>query len=183
MQSDRNLRHFGSVAPWAERDQARADGRKTYSTGKPCANGHLALRRVASRRCVACENAKMQKRSAEDAARYYAIRRASIEADRGAEMLRNSRKSAKQRGIQHSITAADISFGENCPCCGIEFDPKVSTIRTNDTACPSLDRLDNTKGYVPGNVHVICLRCNWVKGGATLREIRNVVAYMESHLL
>lgn len=39
------------VMTWS---QARNDGHQTYFTGKPCARGHLAVRRVVSHACVEC---------------------------------------------------------------------------------------------------------------------------------
>jgi hypothetical protein len=44
---------------------------------------------------------------------------------------------------------------------------------------PSLDRIDNTKGYVPGNVWVISWRANDLKRNATLEELKLLVAALE----
>ena len=41
---------------------------------------------------------------------------------------------------------------------------------TNLWAVPSIDRIDNTKGYVPGNVIVMSHRANKLKGDATKEE-------------
>lgn len=42
----------------AIKQQAIADGKKHYISDKPCKNGHLALRDVASGTCMACIQAK-----------------------------------------------------------------------------------------------------------------------------
>lgn len=41
----------------------------------------------------------------------------------------------------------------------------------------SLDRIDNSKGYVRGNVMVISLRANAIKNNATAEELTAVAAY------
>lgn len=43
---------------------------------------------------------------------------------------------------------------------------------------PTVDRFDNDRGYVPGNVFVISWRANNLKRNATIEELIRVVAYM-----
>ncbi len=42
----------------------------------------------------------------------------------------------------------------------------------------SLDRIDNSKGYIPGNVAVISWRANLIKNSSTLEELEAVVAWL-----
>jgi hypothetical protein len=42
----------------------------------------------------------------------------------------------------------------------------------HDPAGASLDRIDRSKGYVPGNVRVISLRANLLRKDITHRELR-----------
>ena len=51
--------------------------------------------------------------------------------------------------------------------------------RENRFSSPSLDRIDNTKGYVPGNLQVISYRANQLKSDGTLEEFRKLVAHLE----
>lgn len=46
-------------------------------------------------------------------------------------------------------------------------------------ASPSLDRIDCTRGYVPGNIQVISWRANNVKGVATPWELRRMADVLE----
>jgi hypothetical protein len=66
----------------------------------------------------------------------------------------------------------------NCGCCKAVLD--YSMRRGNRALSPSLDRFDNTRGYTKLNVVVICMRCNEVKGTATVSELERVIAYMRS---
>jgi hypothetical protein len=66
-----------------------------------------------------------------------------------------------------------------CPCCSSTLLQGVS--RTAPTA-PSLDRLDNSRGYVPGNVWVICFRCNALKGDSTPQELRRIADAVDRRL-
>jgi hypothetical protein len=43
-----------------------------------------------------------------------------------------------------------------------------------------LDRIDNSKGYVPSNIAVISMRANMIKNNATLAELKAIVAYIEA---
>lgn len=47
-------------------------------------------------------------------------------------------------------------------------------------ASPTLDRLDNRKGYVPGNIAVISKKANAVKGVATAQELEQVARWMRA---
>jgi len=42
-----------------------------------------------------------------------------------------------------------------------------------------LDRFDSSKGYIPGNINVICWACNNMKGAATSAQLRMIADWME----
>lgn len=65
-----------------------------------------------------------------------------------------------------------------CACCHAALD--YSMRRGNRSLSPSLDRFEPAKGYTNENVVVICMRCNEVKGNASIREVEAVLAYMRS---
>ena len=44
---------------------------------------------------------------------------------------------------------------------------------------PYVDRIDNDRGYVKGNVEVISWRANWLKANATPEEMRRMADYYE----
>ena len=84
------------------------------------------------------------------------------------------RHRAKSKGLACTITADDIQPPLVCPVLGIplRFGGEIG----NDS--PSVDRFDNSEGYVRGNVYVISWRANNLKRDATIDELLRVVAYM-----
>jgi hypothetical protein len=94
----------------------------------------------------------------------------------------HARQRGRKRGLAATISPDDLIWPTHCPVLGIELDyPKLSGERKNRSLCanwPSLDRWDNTKGYVPGNVFVISMRANTLKNSATYEEILKVAKYL-----
>lgn len=86
---------------------------------------------------------------------------------------------AKKRGHEVTITEADIIIPKRCPILGI---PIVMGSRTQKDGSPSLDRIDTSKGYIPGNVEVISWRANRLKSDASLAEVKAIYKYMKRHL-
>lgn len=76
-----------------------------------------------------------------------------------------------RRGLEFAIAKEDIVIPDNCPIFNISFD--------RDRFSPSLDRIDNTKGYIPGNIRVISKLANTMKNSATLQELKT---FCESNL-
>lgn len=78
------------------------------------------------------------------------------------------RASAKHRGIEFTITEKDIVANTHCPYLGIPLDG-----RDRDHQL-TFDRIDNNKGYVPGNVIVCSGRANRLKSDASIRELETL---------
>lgn len=84
---------------------------------------------------------------------------------------------AKKKGQEFTITPDDCPPVSHCPVFGIELDWAATGQQPNS---PSLDRFDNTKGYVPGNVHWISWRANNAKNSSTVDELEQVIKWMKS---
>ena len=84
-------------------------------------------------------------------------------------MFMRARYQARHKNIKFLISVDDIVVPDICPIFGL----KLNLDRTgpNSDASPSLDRVDSSKGYIPGNVQVISWRANNLKGNATLAEL------------
>jgi hypothetical protein len=93
--------------------------------------------------------------------------------------FRDRLKDARRRGIEATIRFDEIHWPTHCPVLGIELDykTKIGTRLARNPANPSLDRWDNTKGYVSGNVYVISYRANILKNNANADELESIARY------
>jgi hypothetical protein len=83
-------------------------------------------------------------------------------------MLNNSKQRAKSSGLEHTLTIDDIVIPEYCPVLNIKLDPGDRKRHGN---APSIDRIDNSKGYVKENIMIISNRANLLKNNATIDEL------------
>ncbi len=83
-------------------------------------------------------------------------------------LLNAAKGRAKKNGIPFDLTEEDIEIPKICP---IFKKPFVYTIGGRHDFTPSLDRVDNTKGYVKENVIVISWKANDLKSNATIKEL------------
>lgn len=93
-----------------------------------------------------------------------------------AKKYQNLHQSATDRGIEFGLTLADlraVMSRKRCEFTGLPSAP-------NDKL--SLDRVDNTKGYVPGNVTVMRTTVNAKKGCLTIEEILTLAKGVQKFL-
>jgi hypothetical protein len=78
---------------------------------------------------------------------------------------------SKRKGILFNLQSwRDIPpIPKICPVLGIKIRVVVGMGHRQDT--PSLDRINSTEGYKPGNVRVISRKANSLKGNATPEEM------------
>ncbi len=91
-------------------------------------------------------------------------------------MLESCRYRAQKRGLEFDLKVSDIEIPAFCPVMGIPLMPSPATPTDNS---PSLDRIDNTRGYVKDNVAVISFLANRLKSSLTLPQLHALVAYVE----
>lgn len=95
-----------------------------------------------------------------------------------------ARKRAKLKDLPFDIDVSDIEVPETCPILGIRLkqaSDRGAVAIPERNASASLDRIDNRKGYVKGNVAVISMRANHVKADGTTAEIAAVAYFMRKH--
>lgn len=79
-------------------------------------------------------------------------------------LLWKTKASAKKRGIEFDLVEDDLSIPEVCPILKVPFDFGAESTMT-------VDRIDNSKGYVRGNIQVISMKANTMKSNATQKEL------------
>ncbi len=92
-------------------------------------------------------------------------------------MFSSAKTRAKANNLTFSLALAHIIIPSHCPVLGIEL--VWSDKRTDNT--PSLDRMDNSRGYEPGNVSVISWKANRMKSHYSLEEFKRLVEWLEKH--
>lgn len=85
---------------------------------------------------------------------------------------------AQKYGFDFDIEESDIVIPEMCPILEV---PLEFGTRGNYEYTPSIDRIDNSKGYVKGNIQIISKKANSMKNSASIDELRkfckNVLRY------
>lgn len=86
-------------------------------------------------------------------------------------LLSSAYQRALKKNIPFSITESDILIPSECPILKVPFEYGTAYAM-------SLDRRDNSKGYIPGNVWVISRKANSMKSDATSDELRKFAQWI-----
>jgi hypothetical protein len=114
----------------------------------------------------------------------YEAKRKAIPRVRIKIAIQNAINRAKKNGMSYDLGILKMADSppSTCKCCGIEFDYRTMRgLGRNRERSPSIDRVDNSKGYVLGNVLFICMRCNSIKTDASLVELESIVEYIKKN--
>ena len=69
---------------------------------------------------------------------------------------------------------------DRCLACNVLFDHRFGNGSDREQHV-SFDRVSPKKGYVKGNVQMICYRCNRMKNDATIQDLENLLAYSKKY--
>lgn len=97
-------------------------------------------------------------------------------------LLRGAKDRAQRFGVLFNLTEADVFMPETCPVLGIKLNihfGKGNGIRFDDS--PSLDKIENSRGYIPGNVRIISWRANRLKQDGNADEHERIARYIREN--
>ena len=92
-----------------------------------------------------------------------------------ARLLTQAKSRAKKNSFEFNITKEDIIIPKICPVLGIKLVVRSNGLAQDDT--PSLDRINNDKGYVKGNIIVVSWRANMIKNKGTPDEHQRIADF------
>lgn len=96
------------------------------------------------------------------------------------QMIRRAKQRANKEGLEFDLDLSDIlPLPAVCPVLNVPL--RIST-GPQDPYAHSLDRIDNSKGYVRGNVAVMSYRANRLKNDGTAEEHEAIAAWMRRQM-
>jgi hypothetical protein len=87
---------------------------------------------------------------------------------------------AKNKGLEFTISFDDLHWPEVCPVLGMPLATtfgKGKGAGLSKDAAPSIDRINNSLGYVPGNIIIVSWRANRIKSDALPDELRRIANF------
>jgi predicted nucleic acid-binding Zn-ribbon protein len=97
------------------------------------------------------------------------------------KMHQRAKMRSKETGKEFNIEVSDISIPTTCPVLGIELNMnsgKSGAYRNS----PSLDRINNSKGYTKDNIQVISQLANAMKCHASNKELHMFAQWVLSNV-
>lgn len=94
------------------------------------------------------------------------------------DIFDRTKERALRDGIEFNLTEEDFVIPTHCPVLGIKI--LARSYRSNTS--PSIDRIDNSKGYIKGNVAIISWRANRLKNDGTADEHERIAQWMRERL-
>ena len=163
---------------------------ETYIPSKPCKRGHFE-RYVKSKKCILCSELRyIKNKTNEDLLAYQrtwyqknketVLKKKRIYDRENLEknMLLGAKGRAKKNGLEFNLVESDIIIPKYCPVFPeIELHKGDGKISDNS---PTLDRIDNNKGYVKDNVKVISHKANSLKRDGNVELFKRLIEYIES---
>lgn len=89
-------------------------------------------------------------------------------------LLSNSRQRAKRSNLENNLTREDIIIPDKCPVFDIPLKREDKSTWNN---APSIDRIDNTKGYTKDNIIIVSRRANILKKDASIDELTQMADF------
>lgn len=140
----------------------------TSTSQKYCKNcAPIALAESARERKFRCYHSDIENYRARERIRSAAARRANP----ALSVYNGSKERASQLGKEFSISFSDLVIPDTCPVLGTKFMFKTPYSM-------SIDRIDNDKDYVKGNVQIISKKANSMKSDASIEELQRFAQWV-----
>lgn len=128
--------------------------------------------------CKSCINKHQRDHRKEDRdyakARYDIVKKRYTK-NRAKYLYQVCKARAKKNGLDFSIIPEDIIIPEFCPILGVRI--VMEELSHKEQYGPSVDRIDNARGYVKGNIMVISKKANAMKNSASIEELNKFCEY------
>ena len=85
----------------------------------------------------------------------------------------SARRRARSADLSFTISVRDITIPSHCPVFGFKLEVGAKNRRRS----PSLDRIDNSRGYEPDNIVVVSNWANELKRDMTLSQMQALLAF------
>jgi len=95
-------------------------------------------------------------------------------------LWRNAKQRARKKGLDFEIQVSDIIIPKCCPLLNIPIIHLVGQGNHRNPNAASLDRLDNNLGYIKENIIVVSWRANFIKGDASIAELKLLLSNLEN---
>lgn len=92
------------------------------------------------------------------------------------KLLYHAKERAKKNNLDFNLEKEDIKIPDICPVLGISL--KVNEGKLGPDS-PTIDRIDNSKGYTKENILVVSHKANTIKNNATIDELFKVARFYE----
>ena len=97
------------------------------------------------------------------------------------KMHQRAKQRCKASGRRFAIEVSDVVIPDYCPILGIAIN--VNSGKSGAYAnSPSLDRIDNSRGYEPDNIQVISQKANAMKHCATNSELHKFADWIKANV-
>jgi hypothetical protein len=160
-----------------EREQRREYDRNWRAARTPEQRERaLARKREYNRKRWATPELQERAAQPEQRARRRAIQQKYRQANPIALMLSTVKRHAKKLGREFTLRQSDIVFppGMICPCCGKQMSHGYGRGSGYHADIASIHRIDNSGGYVPANIWIICWGCNTIKATRTIGNLSGI---------
>lgn len=84
------------------------------------------------------------------------------------KLFHQAQSRAKLKSIPFNIVPEDVIVPDKCPYLKVPF---IIGTKKDYQYTHSLDRVDNSRGYVKGNIEVVCKKANSMKNSASNKEL------------